>query len=373
MKRTRLFGVMGLMLAMMLLVTACAAKESKYDMDNAAAPQSEAKYDDTGSSADYGDYMAEEEGAGITSPSTVASGNMDQAQDKIIRRYYLDVETQGFDDLVNTIGTEIKRLEGYVETSQISGKRYYYENQSRRAEIVARIPSNRVEEFVNAIGENANVVDRKEDTENVSLAYIDIESRLEALKIEQERLFEILGKEVSLENIIVLENRLSDIRYELQNYESKLRYYDNMVAFSTVTMSVTEVERITPVTEEKPGVGERIQNGFSDTMYDISEGFKNFFVWFVVNLPYLLIWAVIITIAVIVIRKFYKKQKAAASHRIMPVYGQPNPMNYNAQNQNMPNQNQPHANTNQPQQNQPQANQSQQNQLSQQQDQKSNK
>jgi hypothetical protein len=70
------------------------------------------------------------------------------------------------------------------------------------------------------------------------------------------------------------------------------------------------VERITPVTEEKQTVAQRIKNGFSNTVYDISEGFKNFFVWFVVNLPYLLIWTVIVVAVILITRKYLKKRNA---------------------------------------------------------------
>jgi hypothetical protein len=74
-------------------------------------------------------------------------------------------------------------------------------------------------------------------------------------------------------------------------------------------MNVQEVEKLTPVTEEKQSVGTRIKNGFSNTIYKISEGFKDFFVWFVVNLPYLLIWGIIIAAILLITRRILKKQK----------------------------------------------------------------
>ena len=112
-----------------------------------------------------------------------------------------------------------------------------------------------------------------------------------------------------MDNIVTLESRLSDIRYELQNYESQLRTMDNQVEYSTVTLTIYEVERITPSSEEKKTVGKRIENGFSDTMYQISEGMKNFVVWFVVNLPYLIIWGGIITVVILIIRRHYRRKR----------------------------------------------------------------
>ncbi len=230
-----------------------------------------------------------------------------QSQDKIIRTFYMDVETQEFDSLITKLDSEISRLSGYVEDSKIGGRSIYNREGARNASITARIPRDKVDEFVNTVGESANVVNRQESTENVTLQYADIESRKKALGIEQERLFALLEKADTMENIVTLESRLSDIRYELQNYETTLRTYDNKVEYSTVTLSIQEVEKLTPSVEIKQTVGTRIQNGFSNTMYRLSEGSKNFVVWFVVNLPYLLIWAVIIIAAVLVGKRIYKR------------------------------------------------------------------
>ena len=90
-------------------------------------------------------------------------------------------------------------------------------------------------------------------------------------------------------------------------YETQLRRMDNKVDYNTVTITINEVERMTP-TQDKETVFTRIKNGFSKTIYDISEGLKNFFVWFVVNLPYIIIWTAIISLAVLIIRKILRKR-----------------------------------------------------------------
>jgi len=333
MNNRKLFSLVGLMLIMILVVSACGKSSmdksksdnstgSNYDM-GAPAAESELAYDskpktaEDGKSKDYGDAGGVSNTSVITTEETPA-----QAQDKIIRRFMLDVETQAFDSLITKIDSEIGRLGGYVENSKISGKPIYYNNEARYGSIVVRIPRDKVDEFVNVVKEEANVVNNQESTENVTLQYTDMESRKKSLEIEQERLFVLLEKAVTLENVITLESRLSEIRYELQNYETQLRTYDNLVEYSTVTLSIQEVERMTTVIEEKQSVGARIKNGFNDTIYNLSEGLKNFFVWFVVNVPYLLIWAVIIIIAVLIIRRYFKKKNRKS---ITPPSQGPNP------------------------------------------------
>ena len=68
-----------------------------------------------------------------------------------------------------------------------------------------------------------------------------------------------MEKTDNLEDIIALESRLSSIRYELQMYETEIRTIDNKVEYSTVTISINEVERMTPTSEEKETVFTRLK------------------------------------------------------------------------------------------------------------------
>ncbi len=288
---------------------AVAPAEASYSM---ASSEESPKADfDMNGDAKVTGAPAEEAGTGgtLNNSSSISMGESAavQTQDKIIRTFYMDVETQKFDSLITKLDSEIKRLNGYVEQSQISGRSYSDSEGARYASIIARVPREMVDEFVNSVDKNANVVKKEEQTENVTLEYADIESRKKALEIEQERLFALLEKTDSLDSIVTLESRLSEIRYELQNYNTTLLTYDNKVYYSTVSLSIQEVVKFTPATEIKQSVGTRIKNGFGNSMYHISEGAKNFFVWFVVNLPYLILWAIIITVIVLIVRRTLRK------------------------------------------------------------------
>ena len=309
-KKFKLKLFLTLILTSGLLIGAC-AKSAKYESVETARD-----YDSSGSYDDSEDFVSSEKGEKEASPGSVATntgstGLLDDGlssandMEKIIRIVNLEVETLEFNDFINSIENKISSLGGYIESADISGRRFDYGNRNRYGNIIARIPKNKLDAFVDHVDDNSNVVNRSQSTENVTLDYVDTESRKKALEIEQERVFELLEKADSIDMIITLESRLTSIRYELQNYETKLRTIDNKVDYSTVTIDVYEVQRITPEIVEKPTVLSRIKTGFSETIYDLSEGFKDFFVWFVVNLPYIIIWAIIIVVAIVVGRKIY--------------------------------------------------------------------
>ena len=120
---------------------------------------------------------------------------------------------------------------------------------------------------------------------------------------KQERLLALLAKTDNLKDILTLEERLTKVRFELERYASRLRALDNQVTYATIHLSVTEVKEYTPIVEEEPTVWQRISKGFGRSLKDIGEGFTDFFVWFTVNSPYLLIWGIIVAVIILFLRK----------------------------------------------------------------------
>ena len=130
-------------------------------------------------------------------------------------------------------------------------------------------------------------------------------------------------------DIIELEERLAEIRYELQNYESTLRSIDNQVDYTTIEMRVSEVREETK--PEPEGVFERIGNGFVRNLRNVGNGLVNFFIWFITNLPYFVVWGTVIAGIVWVVRLIRRKRKEKKEKKRLLREQQ---MNAQVQNQN---------------------------------------
>ncbi len=225
---------------------------------------------------------------------------------KLIRTIHLDVETDDFDALLTKLQEQITAMAGYVEQSDVSGNSMQYSHSRRRAYMTVRIPSTRLDEFVFSVEENGNVTNKSETTTDVTLQYSDLESRKKSLTIEQERIWALLEKADTLESVIALEERLSEIRYELESMESKLRLYDNQVEYSTVYVNIEEVKIYTPTAPET--VGERIQKGLARNIDNMKENVIDLFVWFVTSLPMLLPLFLILVVVILVIKRNLSKK-----------------------------------------------------------------
>lgn len=212
---------------------------------------------------------------------------------KLIKTVDMDVETRNFDELLDAIEEQVNVLGGYIENMDTyNGSTYSSHRSTRNASMTLRIPADRLDGFLSTVSGISNVVRRSDYVEDVTLAYVDLESHRDALRTEQTRLLELLEKAETVEDIITIESRLSEVRYELESMESQLRTYDNQVDYSTVYLYVNEVEIYTPVEEET--VWERISSGFMESLDNVGEGIVDFSVWFVVHIPYLVVWAMVL-------------------------------------------------------------------------------
>lgn len=246
----------------------------------------------------------EEAGGSLTSTNAVQPVASNR---KLIRNVNLSVETTSFDTLISNLTGAVSGFGGYVEQSDISGNSVSSGYSGNRyAYLTVRVPSDKLDTFITQVAEQGNITNKSETTQDVTLQYSDLESRKKSLTIEQERIWALLEKADTLEAVIALESRLSEIRYQLESFESQLRTYDNQVDYSTVYIDISEVKVFTPTAPDS--VSTRIQKGFSRNLSNVANGLVDFFVWLLSSLPVLILLAAIASIAFLAIRHIIRKR-----------------------------------------------------------------
>ena len=296
--------ILGILLAAMVLTSGCGGS-SKYE-SAASAPMAMDMTEDAAAEEYYAEEPMEAEMAGgVTANGEVS--NTVQVGRKLIRTFDMNIETKEFDEVLSGIQAKVQELGGYIEQSSLDGGSKYYSHYNRYSNMTVRIPSDKLDGFVENVKESANVTYISESTEDITLKYVDTESRKIALETERDRLLELLEKAETVEDIITIEGRLSEVRYQLESYASQLRTYDNQVDYSTVHININEVDRETKV--EPKTFWEEVTEEFDDSLYDMGRGIKNFTIWFLGSSPYLIVWAVVIAVIVVVARTVGKKRK----------------------------------------------------------------
>ncbi len=253
---------------------------------------------------------AEAKSSPTSSQSNFDSDNSGTSQGvvsrKVIKNAYLEVQTLKFDEFVAELKAKVEEFGGYYESANLSGNNIY-STSSRRASYSVRVPEDKIEPMMNSIGEIGTVISSSYNENDITLAYVDVESRIKTLTTEQETLLGLLEKASYLEDIIRLEQRLSEVNYELETYKSRQRNYDDKISYSTLNIEVKEVQRVSIVAEEPLTLGERIAKGFKNNMLNIKEGLENFIVWFISYIVNIIIFCGVVAVVVILLVKYAKK------------------------------------------------------------------
>ncbi len=307
--------------SMIFSLAACSNKASSRNKSDVA-------YENAGYADDYEEYAYEttvaamdayagENGfyeearsdmSNIQTEDQVSTNTYNPASAMLIRRVNMNVETTDYNNVTNTVTAKVTALGGYVESSNASGTGT--RGDLRNVTFVIRVPVDKLDELVNLVGSSCTVISSSENTEDVTLQYSDIQARIQSLRVEQQTLMNLLAEADSLEAIITLQNRLTEVRYEIEANESRGRVLENQSSYSTLTLVVREVlEETEPEEAKKLTFGEEIWEGLKHSFEDISEDGRSFVIGFVAALPYLLILAFIAVIIVVIIKSIIKSAK----------------------------------------------------------------
>lgn len=289
-----------------MIMTACMAgcgdsASAKYDAPSAAAESAaygeyyeDYEYDDVDAYAEEGF----DNGSGQAEEVEVTEGGA-QVNRKLIRTVHMDVETNDFDKVTATVTSRVNELGGYIENSSVDNSSTTY---GRSANYTLRIPAAKADSFIATMGDNSNITSQSESMEDVTLKYVDIKSRKGSLQVEYARLEELLKEADDIEELIYIEERLAEVRYEIESIEAQLRSYDNLVDYTTIYLYVNEVIEYTEPEPVDYSVGARIGRGLKEAGENIAEFLGDLVVFIVVALPYLAVLAVFVLIVFVIVK-----------------------------------------------------------------------
>lgn len=258
-------------------------------------------------------YVQESAGSGIydgvdekVEASSTADANLTDR--KLVKTLEMNAETEDLDALLEAVMARVGELGGYVENQRVYNGSNYSSRRSRSASMTIRIPAEELEDFADHMAQNSNIVSRYAYIDDVTLTYVATENRIQALQAEHDRLLELMAKAETMSDLLEVEARLTDVRYELEQVTSQMNVLKNQVNYGTVHLNVDEVVEYTPVAEET--FWQRISGGFVDSLKGIGSGIVEITVFVLANLPYLLLIGAGATGVVLLAKRAVRKKKA---------------------------------------------------------------
>ncbi len=222
---------------------------------------------------------------------------------KIITTMYLSFETTEFDTTKANLDKLISKYKAYIEESNISYNSYYDGRKYRQGEFTIRVPKKELSSFKAELDGIGNLTSEHTRKENVTKHYRDTESRLRVITTKEERILSLLEKATKIEDIITLENQLTEIIYEKEQLKSSLLNIDDKVEYSTISMDIREVLKLTDQETKGTSFGTRIKNAFNNSLYGFGVGMQDFVIWIIYALPMIIVLVILGFVGIRLLRK----------------------------------------------------------------------
>ena len=292
-----------LALALLLVLSLAACGGSKSAEFTAEAPAASA---DMAYPMEPG--MAEEMGFDFSSTASSGTngGAAYPAGQKLIRTAQMNLETTDFEKAVQGLTDLTEQMGGYFESSSV-GKR----SNGRWADYTVRIPAEKYQSFLDQAGALCHETWRDTQQEDISERYYDTQGRLKTQQIKLERLQALLAKAENMEDIITIESAISETEQMIDDLSGTLRHYDGQVDYATVSISLSEVYKLSNVEEVPDSFMSRLSKAFTGGLADFADGLENFAVALAYGWMWLLILVVVAVAVVRVLRKRRRKAKKA--------------------------------------------------------------
>ncbi|GHO96163.1 hypothetical protein KSF_062110 [Reticulibacter mediterranei] len=153
-----------------------------------------------------------------------------------------------------------------------------------------------------------------ETVQDVTSTYVDTQSRLKNLRVEQARLQELMSQAKNLTDLLTVEQRLSDVEGQIESTQAQLNTLTNQVMFYPITISLQSV--YTPPTPPPPpgwSAGQVFKDALSASLA-FGQGLASFLIWLLAFSVYIIPVVVIIWL----VRRFRLQARFAARPKMPP-------------------------------------------------------
>ncbi len=182
---------------------------------------------------------------------------------KIIKNGSLTLVVDSTEGNVSTIAKLIEGKEGFVESSHVTDRG----DAGKQASLTLRLPVASFSETMEALKALATLVeDERVSGQDVTEQFIDLEARLRNLKATEQQFLETLRRAFTIEDILKVQDRLSQVRSQIESLEGQLKYLANQTDLATINVTLSEEPTVTlslrdfrPVTILKASVSVLVQ------------------------------------------------------------------------------------------------------------------
>ncbi|MDF2879958.1 MAG: hypothetical protein K0R54_515 [Clostridiaceae bacterium] len=272
MNKTQITKKIYLLVAILLLLTSCSTNSLREGSSSTVGMDSMLGVNSVSPEKASMDYNYEKS---AVIQSSALENKQNVKDQKIIKTGSVSMDTLHFDKTILDINKYIESIGGYIEQSSIDNSNYRFTQHNkyeidklmRIATLTYKIPEDKFKNAINNIKQYGTVISENTNSVDISDQYYDTDARLKSLKVQEERMLDILKKAVELKDVLELEKALNDTRYQIESITGTLNQWDKQITYSTLTIYLNEKDDTTMITPGKTdGMWNRIVFNFNSSI-----------------------------------------------------------------------------------------------------------
>jgi outer membrane murein-binding lipoprotein Lpp len=151
----------------------------------------------------------------------------------LIYKGELSVRVDKVDEAATKLAAMVTTAGGFI-----SADKRVADTGEEQAWLTVRVPSKDFQALLGRIAGLGEELSRNTNTEDVTEAIVDLDTRIAAQRASVESVRRMFAQAKQLSEVVLLERELSQRQAELASLEAKKRNLDNLVALSTITVSL---------------------------------------------------------------------------------------------------------------------------------------
>ncbi|MDD4995040.1 MAG: DUF4349 domain-containing protein [Patescibacteria group bacterium] len=181
---------------------------------------------------------------------SAAPADLIATENRVIKTGDIQAKVESAADSTARITQIAAAHKGFVQSS------YIYESPkgAKSGNVVIRVPAAEFEVAFQEIKDGVKmVISENVSGQDVTQEYVDLKARLTSKQAEEAQYLEILDKAYTVEDILLVTERLGWVRQEIEQLQGQMKYLENLTDLSTISVFVTEAEKIElPVEKWQP-------------------------------------------------------------------------------------------------------------------------
>lgn len=186
--------------------------------------------------------------------STTEQKTTEVVERKLIKNGQVEFETDNINSTRKTIFEAVKKYKGYVSSDQ------EFKSPGRKKNtIIIRVPADNFDNLLSNATQGVEKFESKEiKVKDVTEEFLDVQARLKTKKELEQRFIDLLKEAKNVPEVLEIEKQIAQLRSDIESIEGRLKYLQDRVSFSTLTM--TFYENIPNESE----FGQKFKNGFKN-------------------------------------------------------------------------------------------------------------